>query len=86
MVFLRFVWIFIDFKWFWGQKVWQPVAACGGLWRPVAACGSLWQRSWVPLRNFAARQAGRTGRAGRQDRQGRQAGRQEGQQAGRQAG
>ena len=22
-----------------GQKVWQPVAACGSLWRPVAADG-----------------------------------------------
>ena len=25
-----------------GQKVFQPVAACGGLWQPVAACGGRW--------------------------------------------
>ena len=74
MDFQRF---FIDFRRFRGQKVWQPVAACGNLWRRIGS----------PLRNFAARQAGRTGRAGRQDRQGRQAG-QAGRagSAGRQAG
>ena len=26
-----------------GQKVFQPVAACGSLWQPVAACGGLWR-------------------------------------------
>ena len=45
-------------------RLWQPVAACGGLWRPVAACGGLWppvaaesapianslqSRSWEPM-------------------------------------
>ena len=29
----------IEISGFRGQKVWQPVAACGGLWQPVAPCG-----------------------------------------------
>ena len=29
-------WIFIDFRRFQDQKVWQPVAS---MWRAVAACG-----------------------------------------------
>ena len=86
--FYGFSLVFIDFRRLRGQKVWQPVAACGGLWRPVAPCGAGAGSPLKPLHlgRQESRQAGRLGRQGRQAGQAGRHGRQEGQQAGRQAG
>ena len=42
---------FIELRRFRGQKVWRPVAACGGLWRPVAP-------DWNPFNNLYSMLAG----------------------------